>query len=128
MPNASQADFLAEWEHFLKAAAANVDSLAFLEGHRTELTAVVEGIKVTRNRQDTARAELQQATRDLEDLMARGRDLALRMRNGVRTQFGVTSEKLVEFGMQPRRKPQRNSKKKKAEKPPEPAPPTQEAA
>lgn len=128
MPNASQADFLAGWEHFLKAAAANVDRLRFLDGHVTEMIGVVEAIKVTRNRQGTARAELQQSTRDLEDLLRRGRDLADRLRNGVRTEFGATSEKLVEFGMQPRRKPQRNSKKAKKETPPEPAPPTQEAA
>ncbi|HEX7185129.1 MAG TPA: hypothetical protein VF756_25095 [Thermoanaerobaculia bacterium] len=120
----SNADVVTGWDHSLAAAEANKEALPFLEPVMTELATVSVAFKDARSRQDHHRAEFQQATRDMERLKARGIELATRLRNGVRTQFGLSSEKLAEFGMQPRRPPQR---KKATAKPPEPAPPAQTA-
>ncbi len=42
--------------------------------------------------------------------MKEGRELATRVRNGIRTQYGLKGEKLTEFGLKPRRKPQKKAK------------------
>ncbi len=74
---------------------------------RTELREIVEHAKAANIRQSAFRAQQQQATRDLEEFMERGRDVATRVRNGVRMQYGLKGEELTEFGLQPRRKPQK---------------------
>ena len=108
-----------EWEHLSTTVAANAADLAFLEGTRTRLVTVTEGARAMRVRRTDLRAQLQQTSRDLEAFMDEGRDLATRIRNGIRTQYGLKAEKLLAFGMQPRRPQKKKEDKKK--KPPEPA-------
>lgn len=124
MPNVSNGELMFEIRHTLNAVAANQADLAFLTDQTVELTTVLEGAEGAKNRQDQFKGMVQQATRDLEAFLTRGQELLTRVRNGIRTRYGLKSEKLAEFGMQPRRPPLR---KKKEEKPPEPAPPTQTA-
>ena len=64
----------------------------------------------------------QQATRDLEKAMADTRELITRLRNGIRTKYGLRSEKMTEFGMQPRRAPVRKTKEVKEKPAPVPQP------
>ncbi|HEX7181209.1 MAG TPA: hypothetical protein VF756_05160 [Thermoanaerobaculia bacterium] len=109
-----------EWDHLSVTVAANAADLAFLEETRTRLVTVTEGARATRVRRTDLRAQLQQTSRDLEAFMDEGRDLATRIRNGIRTQYGLKAEKLLAFDMQPRRKPQKRKEEEK-KKPPEPA-------
>ena len=53
--------------------------------------------------------------------MADTRELITRMRNGIRTRYGLRSEKMTAFGMQPRRALVRKAKEKPAPVP-QPAP------
>ena len=53
--------------------------------------------------------------------MADAQELVTRLRNGIRTKYGLRSEKLTEFGMQPRRFPGKKAKVKPAPVP-QPAP------
>jgi len=124
MPKTSFADIVTDWEHLLVKIAANSFDLSFLEDPRGQLTLVLQGAKDANARQSTFRAQLQQATRDLEAHLDTGRDLATRLRNGVRTRYGLAGEKLTDFQIRPRRKVQRNKQKsKKKAAPPEPVAP-----
>jgi hypothetical protein len=113
MPKTSFADIVTDWEHLLVKIAANAFDLSFLEEPRGQLALVLQGAKDASARQSTFKAQLQQATRDLEANLNTGRDLATRLRNGVRTRYGLADEKLTDFQLRPRRKLQRNKQKGK---------------
>jgi hypothetical protein len=119
MPNATFPEETTDWGQLATTVDVNKADLAHLEPQRARLAVVRESAIAAKIRQEANRALLQQSTRDLEAFMKEGRDLATRLRNGVRTQYGLKSEKLTEFGMKPRRKPQ---KKVKPEPVAQPAP------
>jgi hypothetical protein len=107
MAKATYAAVIREWEKLMTTVAANKEELPFLDEGRGQIAKIVEDLKAATDRQSTFRAQFQQATRDVEELLVTGKDLATRLRNGVRMQYGLKGEKLVEFGLQPRRKPQK---------------------
>ena len=121
MPKTSFANLMGTGEHLLVTVQANSADLAQLEETRSQLSTTMGVAKAASVRQDTARALFQQSTRDLKKAMADTRELVTRLRNGVRTKYGLRSEKLAEFGMQPRRAPVRKAKEKPAPVP-QPAP------
>jgi hypothetical protein len=110
MPNQAFAAETTDWGQLATTVDINKTDLAHLEPQRARLAVVSEGSKTTKLRQDALKAELQQSTRDLEAFRTEGRDLATRLRNGIRTQYGLKGEKLTEFGLKPRRKPQKKAK------------------
>jgi hypothetical protein len=130
MPSTSFANTTTEWGKLLVTVEVNKAELPYLEDRRAQLASIAERAQEASIRQAASRAQLQQATRDLEKMLSEGRDVSTRMRNGIRTQYGLKAEKLAEFGMQPRRKPQKSlaKRKKKAEPVIEPAPPANAAA
>jgi hypothetical protein len=107
-----------EWEHLATTVEVNKTDLAYLESPRSLLLAALDRAKEANLRQSTFKAQFQQATRDLEKALSEGADLATRLRNGIRTQYGLRGEKLTEFGLQPRRK---KAKKSNPEQNPTPA-------
>jgi hypothetical protein len=117
MSSQSFAATTTDWEQLLVKVLANATDLSFLEGTRIELALSLQGAKEANARQATFKAQFQQATRDLEEHILRGRELATRLRNGVRTRYGLSGEKLADFKLRPRRQ------KAKA-KAPEPVSPT----
>lgn len=124
MPRDSFAALMGQGDHLLVTVQANSADLAHLEETRLELAGAMDVAKAASVRQDTVRSLFQQSTRDLEKAMADTRELITRLRNGIRTKYGLRSEKMTEFGMQPRRAPVRKPKEAK-EKPapvPQPAP------
>ena len=123
MPNSSFAGITTDWQQLLTKVTANATDLAFLEDTRAALATVLQGAKEANGRQFTFKAEFQQATRDLESHLAAGKDLATRLRNGIRTRYGLTGEKLTDFQLRPRR----TRKVKKATPAPVPPPPVEPA-
>ncbi len=123
MPNTSFADVVTEWEKLLTAVTANQADLQHLEVYRAELEVELGKAKIANSRQSALQAEVQQMTRDVEAAIATGRDLATRIRTGVRSKYGGRSEKLTEFGLRPFRKRVRVLKVKSAQ--PVPIPPPQ---
>lgn len=121
MPRDSFAALMGTGEHLLATIQANSADLAQLEETRVQLSTTMDVAKAASVRQDTVKALVQQATRDLEKAMSDTRELITRLRNGIRTRYGLRSEKLTEFGMQPRRAPVRKAKEKPAPVP-QPAP------
>jgi hypothetical protein len=117
--NTSIADFIANSERLIVTVADNAVELGYLEPSRAQLALLVEGVKESRFRQGALKAQTQQASRDLGNFLTEGRELATRLRNSIRGQYGVTTEKLVEFGLQPRRSPSKAKAPKTA--PPSPA-------
>jgi hypothetical protein len=113
--------FLSDSDKLLATLEANGVELGHLEVARSQLAAAVEGAKAASLRQSAFKAQFQQSTRDLEGFVAQGREMTTRLRNGIRTQYGLKGEKLAEFGLQPRRRPQK-AKGKPVEPVPQPAP------
>ncbi len=103
MPTGALSDIRKEWETLLETIQTNAEDLPFLGPYRTQLTGELDGLKAASLRQGTFKAQFQQATRDVEGHRKRGQDLATRLRNGIRSAYGMTAEKLTEFGLQPRR-------------------------
>lgn len=114
MPRDSFAALMGQGDHLLVTIQANSADLAHLEENRLQLATNMEEARAASVRQDTVRALFQQSTRDLEKTMADTRELITRLRNGIRTKYGLRSEKMTEFGMQPRRVPVRKAKQKPA--------------
>lgn len=121
MPRDTFVALMGTGDHLLVTVQANSADLAHLEETRLQLATSMDVARTVSVRQDTAKALVQQATRDLEKSMADTQELITRLRNGVRTKYGLRSEKLTEFGMQPRRTPVRKAKEKPAPVP-QPAP------
>ncbi|HEV7505384.1 MAG TPA: hypothetical protein VGS07_10765 [Thermoanaerobaculia bacterium] len=109
MPKATFPEETTDWGQLATTVDVNKADLAYLEPHSSRLTVVLDGARSTKLRQEAFKAQVQQSTRDLEAFMKEGRDLATRLRNGIRTQYGLKGEKLTEFGLKPRRKPQKKA-------------------
>jgi len=110
MSKTSFADVMTDWEQLLTKVSANATDLSFLEDSRASLATILQGAKDASARQSTFRAQFQQATRDIEDSLNKGRDLATRLRNGIRTRYGLKAEKLADFNLRPRRPGQKKAK------------------
>lgn len=103
MPGTALADQITEWKTIEATVEAHADELAHLQGDCAELKAKREGVEGARLRNKLHRWQAQQATRDLELHRTGARDIATRMRNSLRGRYGISGERLVEFGLQPRR-------------------------
>lgn len=110
----SNADNLDHWEQVVTASEGKPE-LAHLEAPCQELRIILTEIRPLRLQQDAQKAIAQQTSQEIAKRMTAGRHLATRIREGLRSTYGNTSEKLVEFGITPRRKRSRAAK-------PEPTP------
>ena len=125
MPRAAFLNVTGEWENLAVTVEANATDLVYLTETRTQLLVILETAKAANVRQAALLAQYRQATRDLEKLLSEGGDLATRIKNGIRMQYGLKAEKLAEFQMQPRRKRSRSKKEEPVPAPtPTPAPGT----
>ncbi|HEY0558221.1 MAG TPA: hypothetical protein VGG20_28475 [Thermoanaerobaculia bacterium] len=97
MPRQAFADLITDWEKLLTTVAANKDDLTHVDAFRQQLEVEATGAKAANIRQLAAQAEAQQASRDLDDFRTRGRDLANRINAGIKSKYGIRSEKLKEF-------------------------------
>jgi len=104
MSDNSLAGILSDWDGLLAAVEANREDLPHVEPCRVQLEASLMDLRALHARRATLQAELRRSTRDLRDLVAGGRDLAARVRYGVRSRYGFRSDKLTEFGIRPSRK------------------------
>lgn len=104
MPKSSIADESFEWTHLLLSVEQNSGEIAHLSELIAELRTILQGSKELEQERLALEARRQQITRDLQSLRSRGRIVAGRVRAGLRSRYGYGSEKLVEFGLQPRRR------------------------
>ncbi len=109
------------WERLLASMEANADDFKTFEDHRAKLKSMLDTARETSAHQAAMAATKQEATKNLQTLLAEGRKLANFLRNGVKQHYGNRSEKLVEFGLAPLRA---RAKAKVDPQPPAPPPPS----
>lgn len=103
MSKKSLADHLAEWDKLAATSERNAKDLAAFQKYVELLRTAAADARDAKKRQVTLRAAAQQASRDLEDALVRARDYEARLHQAILGAYGRKSEKLVEFGLSPRR-------------------------
>ncbi len=109
MPN-SRADFIIDAKQLSAAYVANASDLPGLAPLHQELTTLLPELEALGILQDAQTAAVQQTTLEINERVARGRILVTRLRNGVKAFYGTRTEKVIEFGIRPFRKPIRPPK------------------
>lgn len=99
----SLADVVTEGERLAGAVGVNADNLPTLDVPRAELEALLEEAHSLSRQQKALAASKQEVTKRLEDVLNAARKLITVLRVTVKQRYGFTSEKLVEFGIQPLR-------------------------
>jgi hypothetical protein len=99
-----------EWDHLQERLAANAADLAHLEVLRTQLGTVMEQARQMAGTQSAQRAAKQATSKSLKAAIIEGGRLASLLRAAVKQHYGVRSEKVAEFGVQPFRGRKRTSK------------------
>lgn len=113
-----------DWGHLQERLAANATELAHLEVLRTQLGAVMEQARQIAATQAAQKAAKQAASQSLKVAVTEGDRLASLLRSALRQHYGIRSEKLAEFGVQPFRGRNRTAKARKGKKRKAPETPT----
>jgi len=120
----SKLETLGSLQRLMDVMEANASELPQLEGNRVIFADQVSRVQVLAQEQAAMLASKQEATRQFQVAMAETQRLATVLRFGVKQHYGIDSEKLVEFGIQPFRGKTR--KVKEPETPPGPEAPAPE--
>ncbi len=102
------------------ALGANATEIPHLEGIRSRLEKILADAQEAAKQQAALTASKQEATKRLQSLAKEGLRIATGVQKLLQENYGLSSEKLAEFGIQPFR----GRKVKKAEDPGTPPPPT----
>lgn len=109
---------LGDWEQLHQMLVENSAELPHLEASRVKLEALLkQGLEVAA-KQSMLRAEKQEASQQMKEIILSGRRLANVLRLSVREHLGIRSEKLTAYGVKPFRG---RSRKPKQEQQPEPS-------
>ena len=122
MPYTSHGDFLNASDKLL--AAAKPLAGPPVEELRLELEKDTTSMREAQARRNVNKAAAQEASRDFDKALASAQKVYSRLRHLLIAMFGLSAEKLAEFGLQPFRPPQGLTEKKvkrflKKQKPPE---------
>jgi hypothetical protein len=101
-----------DWDHLQERLTANAAELAHLEAIRARLGVVMEQARQMAAAQAAQRAAKQAASQTLKSAVREGDRLANLLRAAVKQHYGIRSEKLAEFGVQPFRGRNRTPKTK----------------
>ena len=102
MPRQStQAGKLGDLRRFLAALDANVADLAHLEVPRVKLKGLLTQAVQIDLEQSVRTAAKQEATKQLKLLLIEAERLSTVLRFSIKEHYGIRSEKLAEFGLQP---------------------------
>lgn len=107
---------LGEWERLMAMVAANNGDLGHLTVMRERLASLLTQAQDVASRQAVHTAAKQEASQDLRSVIVEGDRIATLLRGMVKQHYGIGSEKLAEFGVQPFR----GRTRKKPEGPPPP--------
>ena len=110
------AGMLGSWQRWIAALVANGADLGHLEVPRTELESLAAQGQGLIQTQSQLTAAKQDASRELAEVMVEGQRLVTVLKLSVKHHYGIDSEKLAEFGLQPFR----GRSRKSAEPPPLP--------
>jgi len=90
-----------DWNRLEDRLTANAAELAHLEGLRTQLGTVLGQTRQIAAAQAAQKAAKQEASKTLKTAVLEGDRLANLLRTALKQHYGIRSEKLAEFGMQP---------------------------
>lgn len=103
MPKVALADTFIDWDQLIAAARRRV-------AKNPQIREVLEALERLRDRgkaldheRQSLQARHQRATQELREVKEEGKDLAMRLRAGLKSILGPRSEALVEFNIRPRR-------------------------
>ncbi len=106
----SRGDIVLEWEKLAVAIRANPQVLVSVEPLLQEFETLLTEIRSLAVQQAAQTAVVQQSAKDIDVRVKRGTLLAGRLRSAAKVVFGDRTEKVIEFGMRPFRKPVRPPK------------------
>ena len=90
-----------DWHRLQDRLTANASELAHLEGLRTQLGTVLDQTRQIAAAQAAQKAAKQEASKTLKTAVVEGDRLANLLRTALKQHYGIRSEKLAEFGVQP---------------------------
>lgn len=120
------AGVLGQLTRFVASLAANAAELPHLEGPRARLTQLVTEAQEVARQQAALAASKQEATRRLVTLLIEGQRAATGIQKLLQEFYGLRSEKLAEFNLQPFRGRRRSPEPETPS--PSPSPPGPEPA
>src|SRR6185295_19509692 len=119
------AEMIGVWQRLHGRVEANKAELPQLEPYLAKLgTVLAQALEVTK-RQGALTAAKQEASKELRKLSLQGNRLASLMRSALKEHYGITEEKLSEFGLQPFRGRARKKATPGEPQPPETSPPAE---
>jgi hypothetical protein len=92
---------IGDWQRLIAPLASNDDELKHLEVLRTRLSVMVTQAEDLKQQQAAHRAAKQESTQQIQEMLTEGARLATLLRMAVKQHYGIRSEKLSEFGLQP---------------------------
>lgn len=93
------------WEILLAGLEANREELGHMEFARVHLREHIKDFDAEQSRRATLQAEVLKSSRTIRSHLRSGQEFATRVANALRAHYGSQSDKLIEFGFKPRRKP-----------------------
>jgi hypothetical protein len=126
MPNiGNYAKVVQDWTQLLAATEEHAAKMTDLSAERQELEQTLQKAEEVKARQESHTASRQASTQELGEILAHGRDVAMRLRFAAKVKLGPRSEQLVQFGAAPLRKRKATAAtaaKRRAKEKPEPVP------
>ena len=107
------AGMLGDWERWVTALLADGSTVGHLEVPRAQLESLTARGKELIQKQSELTASKQDTSKELRKLIVEGQRLVTVLRVAVRQHYGIDSEKLAKFGLQPFR-----GRRRKATEPP----------
>jgi predicted nucleic acid-binding Zn-ribbon protein len=83
------------------ALNANSDNLDYLDGARAKLDKLLQDLQEAVSQQAALTAAKQETSKRVKELIRQGQRLAAVLRAALKEHYGIRSEKLAEFGLQP---------------------------
>lgn len=116
MPTLRFRELIVNWAALHDGLAPRLPELPHLAKDHTSLAALLVEVRELESRQDQALGQLRQINQRREEIRKQGRDLHNRLASGLRAAFGLESEELLKFRIQPRSRQPRRRIPSKAEK------------
>jgi len=119
---------IARWKVITTGLKPLLGEMPHLAALHAELERIIQESEELDARSEALKAETRAVNGTRESLAKSGDDLRRRLGASLQTNFGFSSEKLIEFGIPPRRSRGRDKKPRVRRKPSEPAPAPAEPA
>lgn len=95
------AGMMGEWQHLVATLEENAEELANLAGTRDQLKTLLEKAQGASKRQTALVSEKQEISKQLRGFITEGQRLAHILRLSLKAHYGIRSEKLATFRLQP---------------------------